>query len=260
MAWSPFTFNYDGARIDAIALWFNGEISRLNICCDRYNNDIVSFREYVAGKKIYYALENPIVTEIEERDFNLDYLVWNGGTEEALASKPSSALRAEITYGFNAVGKIKELEEKINSGGGGVSKEYVDTKLTELSTQVGTLSEEMANKQDVYVAEYGVTTREQIKAAWEANKHIVCVYGGKLFNLTNYGDEYDIYFACVYYSVELLRLSVAGNWTRQTIFFESTAHKVNTISASSTDTQYPSAKAVYDFVQSAIGNVINGEY
>ena len=101
-------------------------------------SDAASFKVAMSGVILYYELAEPIVTEIEEKDFNLDYLVWNGGTEEAIASKPSSALRAEITYGFNAVGKIKELEEKINSGGGGgVSKEYVDTKVTELSTEVG---------------------------------------------------------------------------------------------------------------------------
>ena len=133
-------------------------------------------------------------------------------------------------------------------------------ELTELSSQVGTLSEEMENKQDVYVAKYGVTTREQIKAAWEANKHIVCVYGNKLFNLTNYGDEYDIYFACVYYSVELLTLSVAGNWSRKTIAFESPSNKTTTITSSSTDTQYSSAKAVYDFVQSAVTNELNADF
>ena len=134
------------------------------------------------------------------------------------------------------------------------------SELTELSTQVGKVSEEMANKQDVYVAEYGVTTREQIKAAWEANKHIVCVYGNKLYNLTNYGDVYDICFACVYYSVELLILSVAGNWGRKTISYESTANKTKTINESSTDTQYPSAKAVYDFVSNTLGTIINGDY
>ena len=134
-------------------------------------------------------------------------------------------------------------------------------QLTELSQEVSGLSEEMANKQDVYVAEYGVTTREQIKAAWEANKHIVCVYGNKLYNLTNYGDVSDIYFACVYYSVELLMLSVAGNWSRKTLTYERQDYKVKTISASSTDAHYPSAKAVYDFVNNAIGNVIiNGDY
>ena len=136
----------------------------------------------------------------------------------------------------------------------------VNTKLTELSLEVSGLSEEMANKQDVYVAEYGVTTREQIKAAWEANKHIVCVYGNKLYNLTTYGDVYDIYFACVYYSVELLMLSVAGNWSRKTLYFERENNKVKTISESSTDTQYPSAKAVYDFVNTTLGTLINGEY
>ena len=94
------------------------------------HTDAASFKAAMAGVILYYELAEPIVTEIDEQDFNTDYLVWNGGTESALASKPSSALRAEITYGFNAVGKIKEI----------------DDKLTELSTEVSGLSENKADK------------------------------------------------------------------------------------------------------------------
>jgi len=64
------------------------------------------------GVILYYELANPIVTEIEEA-FNLDYEVWNGGTEQAITDTPTSAFKADIIYGFNAYGVIKELREQL---------------------------------------------------------------------------------------------------------------------------------------------------
>ena len=58
------------------------------------------------------ALAEPIVTPINEK-FNLDYKVENGGTEEIISTSPSSAMRADIAYGFNAVGLIKQLRSMI---------------------------------------------------------------------------------------------------------------------------------------------------
>lgn len=59
------------------------------------------------------ALANSVVTEIAEKYFNLDYKVWNCGTEQMVATEPSAPLAADITYGFNAIGKIKELESLV---------------------------------------------------------------------------------------------------------------------------------------------------
>ena len=79
---------------------------------DSAYTDVVSFRAAMQGVILYYELANPIVTEIEEA-FNLDYEVWNGGTEQAIADTPTSAFKADIIYGFNAYGVIKELREQI---------------------------------------------------------------------------------------------------------------------------------------------------
>lgn len=74
--------------------------------------DVASFKAAMQGVMLYYELANPIVTEIEEA-FNLDYEVYNGGTEQAIADTPTSAFKADIIYGFNAYGVIKELREQI---------------------------------------------------------------------------------------------------------------------------------------------------
>jgi hypothetical protein len=74
-----------------------------------------SFKAAMSGVMFYYELAEPIVEELDAEDQfkDLDYQVWNLGTERAIAEGKSSALSADITYGFNAIGKIKELESLV---------------------------------------------------------------------------------------------------------------------------------------------------
>ena len=74
--------------------------------------DVASFKAAMAGVLLYYELAEPIVTEHQE-PFNLDYQVTNGGQEQAMATEPTSAFKAEIAYGFNASAKIKENANEI---------------------------------------------------------------------------------------------------------------------------------------------------
>lgn len=79
----------------------------------RYSN-AAAFKAAMSGVMLYYELSEPIVTPINE-EFNLDYKVENGGTEEIISTSPSSAMRADIAYGFNAVGLIKQLRSMIEA-------------------------------------------------------------------------------------------------------------------------------------------------
>jgi hypothetical protein len=82
---------------------------------DTSYTDAASFKAAMAGVILYYELAEPIVTELDEADQykDLDYQVWNAGTEKAIADGKSAPLAADITYGFNAIGKIKELESLV---------------------------------------------------------------------------------------------------------------------------------------------------
>lgn len=138
--WSAFTDNYVSPRNNAISLFYTPDYDavRANICCGAYT-DVASFKEYLQGKKAYFVLNDPIVEELEF-DGNLDYQVWNGGTEEVVPyDEPTTPLKADIVYGFNAYGKIKELENKIDNlgtGGGGNDGPSitVDSALSDTST------------------------------------------------------------------------------------------------------------------------------
>ena len=87
------------------------------IIVDSSYTDVVTFKAAMQGVMLYYELAEPIMTELDKADQfrDLDYQVWNCGTEKAIAEGKSAPLAADITYGFNAIGKIKELEEAIKA-------------------------------------------------------------------------------------------------------------------------------------------------
>lgn len=116
------------------------------------------------------------------------------------------------------------------------------------------------NAAPVFWATYGTTTNTEIRAAVNAGKHVLLKYASYIYELQN--DDGDIYFYC--HDLEGNRKIVleddgeTGTWNTPvvTVFAESsslsgkenTSNKVTSLSSSSTDTQYPSAKCVYDLL------------
>lgn len=139
------------------------------------------------------------------------------------------------------------------------------SELTELSAEVSGLSEKVDNlpsaESSVFEAVYGETTYDELVAAVKAKKHVICFYNNRVYNLCNYQENKDIFFSCVTSAIYTVSCAVAnGKWTASQYNFENTAFKVTSLSSASTDTQYPSAKAVYDFVNNTLGTIINGDY
>ena len=80
---------------------------------DTAYTDAESFKAAMQGIPLYYELAEPVITEYDE-PFNLDYLVWDFGTEEMLADKPSAPIKADIIYQFNAVDSIRNNKLNID--------------------------------------------------------------------------------------------------------------------------------------------------
>ena len=76
-----------------------------------YSSD--AMRTYMQGVPLYYELSEPIVVEYDEK--SLTYPVVAGSTEEAIASEPSSAFRADIGYGIDAVKTILDLKARVEA-------------------------------------------------------------------------------------------------------------------------------------------------
>ena len=130
---------------------------------------------------------------------------------------------------------------------------------------MGTLSERVdelgKGGSSVFEAVFGKTTYEEIVAAANEKKHIICFHKNRVYNLCNYQQGMDLLFTCAAAAIYLVTLKVSNNsWVESQYDYEIAINKVTTINADSSNLKYPSAKAVYDFVQTTLGTIINGEY
>lgn len=89
-------------------------VSKIWVRDSAYTN-AASFKAAMQGVILYYELATPIVTEIQET-FNLDYEVWNGGTEQAVAYVKSAPFKGTIKYGIDsALAAIKNNSLEISN-------------------------------------------------------------------------------------------------------------------------------------------------
>ena len=100
-------YNYGTPTKNAICLAYGAlYISDLDI------NDAEALKTYLQGVSLYYELATPTIVEYDE-PFNLDYEVWDFGTEEVMSDVPSAPIKAMIRYQFNAVDEVRELRQMI---------------------------------------------------------------------------------------------------------------------------------------------------
>lgn len=142
----------------------------------------------------------------------------------------------EVSERFASADRVQELSEDV----------------TELSEEVSGLSEKIENlpsaEDEILVVEYGKTTFQEVHDAYYAGKYIIFEFANNVFHI-NRVTASDIYFISVNGTIVYrIGLNSSNNWYQNTIQNEQSTNKVTTLSESSTDTQYPSAKAVYDFV------------
>lgn len=139
-----------------------------------------------------------------------------------------------------------------------------DTKLAKLSAEVDELSERVDNlpsagDESLMVVEYGKTTFQEVYDAYTSGKYVVLEYVNNVFHI-NRVTASDIYFISVNdMTVYRIGLGLSNNWYQNVYQNEQSTNKTTSLSSASTDTQYPSAKAVYDYVQNSITNVLNEE-
>jgi hypothetical protein len=129
------------------------------------------------------------------------------------------------------------------------------------SIPLSKLSKIPSGESSVFEAVYGETTYEEIVEAVKAKKHIICFHKSRVYNLCNFHQGMDLLFTCAAAAIYTITLKITGsNWIESQYDYEIAINKVTTINESSTNTKYPSAKAVYDFVNNTLGTIINGDY
>lgn len=128
-----------------------------------------------------------------------------------------------------------------------VANIVTNTAYNASSNKIATMSDIPAN--EVFVATYGTTFYSEITNAYEDGKAVFVKYVNGIYPLVGVNSNYVSfcgvsgtivnYITCN--SSSVLGWSVASSYTA-----EQTSNKTTSLSSSSTNTQYPSAKCVYD--------------
>lgn len=128
------------------------------------------------------------------------------------------------------------------------------SQLTELSAKVGDLEEE---GKPIFKAIYGETTYEEIKAAYDSGKVVHSDHKTYCYILARINDGGAYFSALNSTNSHRLVCSKASVWSEVVKLLEIESNKVTSLSDKSTDTQYPSAKAVYDALQNVGGGGVS---
>ena len=214
-----------------------------------------------------YALADDL-QELSER---VDGLEQGGGGDIDLSDYVTQETFDEVIERYATTESLEgyltktEAEEAYQPKG-----DYATTEeLTELSTEVGGLSERVDELEQggqgggssMFEAVYGETPFADMWAAYLANKHIICRSGNFMLSVVHATDTLISFSAINNENVYGATCTSANVWASSSVFqVEKAQNKVSSITSASKDTQYPSAKAVYDFVNTTLGTLINGDY
>ncbi|MBR4960715.1 MAG: right-handed parallel beta-helix repeat-containing protein, partial [Clostridia bacterium] len=156
-----------------------------------------------------------------------------------------------------------QIMERLNSAAIGkhvsdyriVSQESDNTNTLVLiyndGTEMGIPLPQMGGEKEVYWATYGVTPHTELLAAHQSGKLVCVEHEKRIYSLSYAVSDKLLWFTCVDANV-ICRISVHEETWGAPVYagHEFRENKVTSIDETSTDAQYPSAKAVYDFVQS----------
>ena len=156
--------------------------------------------------------------------------------------------------------KVSQLEQDVPGGGGSYDDTEIKDKLTELSAEVSELSEKVDELgKPIFKAVFGETTYDEIVTAYNNGMVVHCDYGGNCYVLTRI-DSTNSYFVSVLGTITYrLNCTSSSVWGSAVFEAEQIKNKVTSLSSASTNTQYPSAKAVYDATQQMMPATPSGD-
>lgn len=127
---------------DKHIVFYNSDSQFIGVTDSAYST-AASFKESLINNpiEVYYELAEPIEVDLEE-PINMDYEVSDFGTEEVISEVPTTPLKADIIYQFNAVDRIRdnsrhtaEAEELLNAKADKTAVEEIQKKELQLSVK-----------------------------------------------------------------------------------------------------------------------------
>lgn len=159
--------------------------------------------------------------------------------EEPLTAAQVAALNSNITESLT--NKLVALPSKpVDTASQALSEE----EKAQARTNIG------ATAPEVFLAVYGTTPYADIVAAYNAGKLVLCFDSSCAYRLESVSGA-QVFFSARTGQLSFNQIVVTSGevWSVSWRNVETSSSRVTSLSASSTDNQYPSAKAVYDFVK-----------
>ena len=169
----------------------------------------------------------------------------NGTTVNTFTANASSNVTANITVPTNT--------NELTNGAGFITSS--DIPITDVQVNgTSVVSNKIASvtiPTEIFWCTYGTTTYAEITQALSDGKLPAVFYNSRLYTYFNSQSVY-YNFTCNYVEgVYYARVDTSNNWGASSTSLQNTSQKVTSLSSSSTDTQYPSAKCVYDSIEAA---------
>ena len=123
-----------------------------------------------------------------------------------------------------------------------------DTSTTTQYPSAKAVVDYVTDNKQVFLATYGSTTRQEIVDALAANKIVMMIENNIVYHLSMLASSY-FYFTCLNNAASNTIVFNGSTWSKATYSLQRADLKVTSLSSSSTDAQFPSAKCVYDEIQ-----------
>lgn len=150
----------------------------------------------------------------------------------------------KITIKQYVSGEENEFEFQ---GGSDITIDDVLDNTSENPVQNKVIYEALANTKELFECSYGTTTYADITTALSAGKVPVCFYENKQYVYVGLSTtDRHTFSSQLFDSNRYISVNSSDSWGIGLNNFEIISNKVTSISSSSTNTQYPSAKLVYD--------------
>lgn len=279
ITWSLFT--NDGIPLileeKDVTLYLKDPFSKQGVLGYTINENVIEWTFLGKDQKVIGAYSLILVINEDNKDMattdvcNFVELVAHsceaGGSSDAGVQVESIELTSIVEIGGGQGGGSYD-DTEVKNELARLEKDKADkTELTELSLEVSGLSERVdelgEGGSSVFEAEYNVTPYVDIVEAYKKNKHCICRYNNMFLSLAklNYEGNDTVEFSAFVNDTQYIVYCFNNNkWSNTFIKVEKVANKVTSINQSSNNNEYPSAKAVYDFVQTTLGTLINGDY
>lgn len=222
-----------------------------------YGSGNIDFAKY---EDTLISTESPVFNEIEVLDVSTT--VYTNTIKYTL--KPNQKIVLSDTVGTNKLYLIDTTDENnksilssktsLVSWNNFTSSDIVVQLASESnSNQSLTVNTYWRSTDNVFVAEYNVTSISEIQSAVDSGRAVMCraIESGDIvyYQLSQSSSTSFIFFRFVgarYYRITLNKST--GVWSTSDDYLQSTSNRDSSIDSSASTTHYPSTKAVYDFV------------